>query len=100
MKVLRGLESATFRDRYGPITSCLPTTLPIDELPLARDALTALRGQAATPVLTGSVTTIDSRRGAVELDYEVYSNTYRAFVLLLPRRRVTLGKPIRARWRP
>jgi hypothetical protein len=100
LKVLRGLESVTFRDRYGPITSCLPATLPVDELPLARDALTALRGQAATPVLAGSVTTIDSRRGAVQLDYEVYSNAYQAFVLLLPRHRVTLTRPVRALWRP
>jgi hypothetical protein len=99
LKVLRGLESATFHARYGPITSCLPMTLPVDEVPLARDALTALRGQAPIPVLAGSITTIDSRRGPVQLDYEVYSNTHRAFVLLLPRHRVTLGKPARALWR-
>ncbi len=54
LKVLRGLESASFRARYGPVTSCLPTTLPVDEIPLARDAPTALRGQAPTPWWPGA----------------------------------------------
>jgi hypothetical protein len=48
----------------GPITACLPTILPFDEFSLARDALTALHGQAVTPVFAGSFTTIDSRRDA------------------------------------
>jgi len=51
-----------------PITDCLPTTLAIDKWQLARDAHTALRGLADTPVLSGELTT-DSRRGTVRLDY-------------------------------
>jgi hypothetical protein len=82
--------------RYGPITSCLPTTLPVDEVPLARDTLTALSGQALTSVLAGSISTSDTPPRPVHLDYEVYSNTYRAFALLLPQRRVTLGMSARA----
>ena len=49
-------------------------------------------------MLVGSITTTETRRGPVRLDYAVYSNTYRAFALLLPQRRVTLGKPVRALW--
>ena len=56
-------------------------------------------GRPPPSVLAGSITTTDTRRGPVHLDYEVYSNTYRAFALLLPQRRVTLGKPVRALWR-
>lgn len=97
LKILRGLESTDFRDRYGPISDCLPTTLALDDSQLARDAQTALRGLADTPIVSGDLTT-DSRRGAVRLDYEVYSNTYRVFVLLIPRRRLMLGRQVRVEW--
>jgi hypothetical protein len=99
LKVLRGLQSTSFSDRYGPITSCLPTTLSIDDWPVARDAHTALSGGAMTPVLSGDLTTTDSRRGVVRLDYEVYSNSYSAFVLLIPQHRLVIGAPMRTAWR-
>jgi hypothetical protein len=98
LKVLRGLESASFRDRHGSVTGCFPTALRLDSWQPAQDAHAALNGRAAAPVLLGDVT-VDSRRGPVRLDYEVYSNTYRAFVLLMPHRRVTLGAPVRTVWR-
>jgi hypothetical protein len=100
LKVLRSLESNSFRDRYGTVATCIPTTLPINESELGRDAYTALSGQAATPVILGHLTAIDSRRGAVRLDYEVYSNTYRVFVLLKPHRRLEIGTPARTVWSP
>jgi len=86
-------QAALVRDQDGVSARCLELGR------LCAHGRDALRGQALTPVLAGSIITADSRRGPVHLDYEVYSNTYRAFVLLLPRRRVTLGKPVRARWR-
>src|ERR1700757_3958277 len=46
---------------------------PIGSEPGLGDAYAASCGQAVTPVLPGHLTTIDSRRGAVRLDYEVYS---------------------------
>jgi hypothetical protein len=98
LKILHGVESDDFRDRYGPIADCLPKTLALDEWQLARDAQSALRGQAGTPVLSGELTTTDSRRGNVRLDYELYSNTYRVFVLLMPHRRLLLGRQVRAEW--
>lgn len=99
LKVLHCLESSSFRDRYGPIGSCLPTTLPLEEWQLARDAQTALRGTSRTPVISGEIATIDSRRGIVRLDYELFCNTYLVFALLMPQRRLVLGRRVRAEWR-
>jgi hypothetical protein len=75
LRVPRSLQSTSFLDRYGPISTCLPTTLPLDQWAVARDARAALSGQAVTPVLRGDLTVTDSRKGPVRLDYEVYSNT-------------------------
>jgi hypothetical protein len=51
-------------------------------------------------VLAGDVTTLDSRRGALRLDYELNSNTYRVFILLMPHRRLVLARQIRTQWNP
>jgi hypothetical protein len=98
LKVLHGIESAGFREKYGPISACVPRKLPLKRWPVASDAYTAIRGCTLTPVLAGELTTVDSRKGTVRLDYEVYSNTHLAFALLTPHRRLTLGTPVRAIW--
>ena len=99
MKVLQGVESNDFRSRGGSVTDCLPATLTLDDWQLARDAHTALRGMAGKPVVSGELAAIDSRRGRVQLDYELFSNTYLAFVLIMPHRRLVLGRQVRAEWR-
>jgi hypothetical protein len=99
LKVLHGLESDPFRRRYGSIAGCLPETFAVRDWQLARDALTALRSSTITPVLSGELMTTDSRRGTVKLDYELYSNTHRVFVLLIPHRRLMIGRQVRAEWR-
>ena len=95
--VLRSIESASFRDRYGPIDCCFPKSIPIPQSNIAKDAHLALRGAGRTPVTVGE-TTADTSRGKIRLDYEVYSNTYFCFVLLLPHRRLVAGTPVRALW--
>jgi hypothetical protein len=98
LRMLHGLESPSFRHRYGPVEGCFPKALPLPEWQMARDAFTALQGRLAVPILTGDVTTGDTSRGKVNLDYEVYSNTYQCFVLLTPHRRLVIGTPVRAAW--
>ena len=98
LRVLHGIESRRFRQRYGPIETCFPKTLPLPEWQMARDALRALQGRLAVPILTGDVIASDTSRGKVSLDYEVYSNTYQSFVLLTPHRRLSVGTPVRAAW--
>lgn len=98
LRVLRGIESPPFRHRYGPIGGCFPRMLPIQESPIARDAFRALKGRLSVPILTGDVTTGDSAKGRVTLDYEVYSNTYQCFILLAPRSRITIAASVRAAW--
>lgn len=49
-------------------------------------------------MLDGQHVLLDSRRGTVTLNYEVYSNTYFSFGLLYPRQRVTLQRRVSAAW--
>ncbi len=97
LAILRGIDSASFRDRYGPADGMFPRRLSITHSRIAADAHVALRGIALTPVINGE-TTADTRRGKIRLDYEVYSNTYQCFVLLMPRRRLTSGTFVQAHW--
>ena len=57
-----------------------------------------LFGHTAEPVTTGSVTLTDTRRGQVVVNYEVYSSTYRVVGLLIPRPRIDIRRPLRAKW--
>jgi IrrE N-terminal-like domain len=97
LAVLRTLESAAFRDRYGPINACFPSKLPITQRDMTMDAYRALRGTGPTPIVVGE-TTVESSRGQIKLDYEVYSNTYFCFVLLIPHRRITSRNSARVLW--
>jgi len=98
LKSLNGIESSSLGDRYGPVTNCFTTYLPIDTHPLARDAWASLRGQASEPILAGELTLTDARRGSTRMDYETHSNTYAAFTLLYPHRIFVLKPRLRARW--
>lgn len=100
LKVLELIDSASFRDKFGPIGELMPTRMPLELFPVARDAHRALRGDLATPVIAGQMDVPDTRRGRVELDYEVFSNTYRVFALLFRRQRLQLGKRVSALWTP
>ncbi len=97
LAVLRTLESATFRDRYGPINGCFPSKIPVAHCDMAMDAYRALRGTASTPIVVGE-TTVEGSRGQTRLDYEVYSNTYFCFVLLIPHRRIGSRTNVRVLW--
>lgn len=98
LKVLNVIESATFTEKYGSAAALVPTTFVIGEAGLAADAYTALTGHGEAPVLDGQHVLLDSRRGTVALNYEVYSNTYFAFGLLYPRQRMTLQRRVSAAW--
>jgi hypothetical protein len=97
MRILNGLESAQFRDKYGPIMSCVPTLLPIGANRIAQDAHVALRG-TSEPVTVGQVTLPDTKRGAARLDYELHSNTYVVFGLFIPHRSIIVGQRVKAKW--
>jgi len=98
LKVLNVVESATFTEKYGAAATLVPNTVAIGNTGLAADAYLALNGRADGPVLAGQHVLLDSRRGAVTLNYEVYSNTYFAFGLLYPRKSVTLQRRVSAAW--
>lgn len=98
VKTLYSLESESFRQRFGPISLCLPPELALDEYPLARDGRLVLNGRSAEPVVPGTITLPDTRRGSIEMNYEVYSNTYRVFALLYPRPRLDIRRKVRAEW--
>lgn len=100
LKVLRAIESQTFRDRFGPAASLLPSAIPVDADAIGVAAVKALKGVLADPVTTGEYVLLDSRRGAQRMTFEVYSNTYFAFALLYPARRHVLRKQIRLQWTP
>jgi hypothetical protein len=88
MKVLYASESVKFAERYGPLGASLPTTFPI-ACGLGSDALAAMRGRIADGLVTdGSVMLEDTRRGAVEMNYEVFSNSFFSFALIAPKVRV------------
>lgn len=57
LKVQQGMESASFRERHGPITQCFPDELRIDQWSLARDARDAVNGAAHGPITYGETTT-------------------------------------------
>jgi len=98
LKILNGIESSSFADKYGPVTNCFPKYLPINTHPLARDAWAALCGRAAEPIVTGELMVTDTKRGSTRMDYEIHSNTYAAFTLLYPHRMFVLKPRLRARW--
>lgn len=100
LKVLRALQSASFRAQYGPATTLFPSTLPIDAVPLAASAWAAVNGDLATPTAEGEYTLLDSIKGAAQLRYEVFSNSYASFALLYPKPRMTIKRKVRAEWRP
>lgn len=98
LKVLNVLESPSFRERYGPAAALFPTTVAIEGAGLASDAQAALAGRGETPVLNGQHVLLDSRRGSVTLNYEVYSNTYFAFGLLYPKKLAALQRRVTTAW--
>jgi IrrE N-terminal-like domain len=98
LKVLRTIESATFREQYGPTAHLFPATVPIGASPMGGAAYAALRGTLGTPVGSGEYALLDSRRGSKTLQYEVYSNTYAVFALLYPKPKFTRRKTVRAEW--
>jgi len=83
LKVQQGMESASFRDRHGPITQCFPDELRIDQWPFARHARDAVGGAAGGPITHGE-TTSHTSCGKTRFRYEVFFNNYRCFVLLMP----------------
>jgi hypothetical protein len=100
LKVLHGIESPVFRERFGPIAMCLPDTFPLALYPLAKDGLAVLQGRAPEPVVAGTIMLPETRRGSALMNYEVYSNTYQIFALVYPRPRLDIRRPVRAEWRP
>ncbi len=94
MKVVHSCESASFVSRYGAIDECVPGTFPVDH-GLGKDALAMLRGVLGESVVEGDMVLPDSRRGAVVMEYEVFSNTYFSFALLRPKRLVRLPHAVR-----
>lgn len=98
LKVMNGIESVTFRDRFGPIEACFPAALPLTQYRLAMDGFAVLQGRTIEPIADGTIVLPDTRRGSVEMIYEVYSNTYQIFALIYPRPRFNIRRSVRAEW--
>lgn len=98
MKVLRAIDSETFRREFGPASALFPLSFPIGEGELGGTAYSALRGSLEGPIGSGEHVLLDSARGSRVLHYEVFSNTYAVFVLLYPSRRSILRKRVRLEW--
>jgi hypothetical protein len=83
LTVQQGMESASFRDRHGPVAQCFPGELQVDQWRFARDAYNAVGGGAGGPITHGE-TIAHTGCGKTHLRYEVFSNNYRYFVLMVP----------------
>lgn len=86
-------ESTSFLERYGPIAEIVPPTLEVGAYPLAAAAAQLVgTGVGVAP----SEITLDTRRGRVRFDAELFSNGHLRFVLLYRRPAVLGGRRIRA----
>lgn len=94
LKVLQGLESVSFRQRFGPAINLFPTLIPIDSCPVAVDAYAALTGCTEEPVTHN----VCSLGGAGAMEYDVFFNQFTIFVLFYPRKVLRLGRRVRAEW--
>lgn len=100
VRVLRSFESAKFRSRYGIASQRIPCLLDERHSGLARDALSALRGELSQPVAAGRLRLDAGTAHDPLLDYEVTSNTYSAFALISEKPRLQPVKRMRAIWTP
>lgn len=91
MKIISAIESPAFRGRYGALGACIPGVVPVCEQ-FGADALSSLRGTGGA-VIDGT-TSLSTDRGLVAMHYEIFSNTYFAFALIYPVRRISLGTRI------
>jgi len=83
LAVQQGMESASFKERYGPVSQCFPDDLRIDQWSFVHDAYEIVHGTPDSPITQGEVTA-PTNRGRIRLRYEVFFNSYRCFVLLIP----------------
>lgn len=97
LKILNCFESSSFRSLYGRISERMPKTLQIESCELAQVARRALRGGLPEPVIEGEFFLGDGIN-RLELRYQVFSNSYLAFVLLFPPKRLTIGRKVRPVW--
>ncbi len=94
MKVVYCCESVAFLKRFGPAIECVPRTFPIGQ-GLGQDAHTLLQRSGGSAIAEGDLVLTDSRRGAVPMEYEVFSNGYFSFALLRPRRVIKWPRAVR-----
>jgi hypothetical protein len=99
LKILWTIESAAFRSRYGPTANCLPTFLPISSWDLARVGYDMIHQVFSEPIGAGQLKLIDSRRGPVPLEYELFFNHYQLFAFVFRRPRLPVKRRVRTAWR-
>jgi hypothetical protein len=95
--VRQGIESETFRQKYGRAAECLPSYLPLDENELAEDAYAAVRG-TGEPITTGQIMVSTPKRGTTRMDYEIFYNQYQVFALLMPTKLRIFRQRLSAEW--
>lgn len=99
LKVLNTIDSPSFIERLGPVSDLLPKSLPLEDSDLATDAFRALTRPSLNPITTGTLRIDGSAHGSIQLEYEVFSNTYGVFALVYPRRRIKVRRQVRAEWK-
>jgi hypothetical protein len=100
MVMRQGIESAAFRERYGPVAECLPARPPIDDYELAKDAYAAVFGVPVEPVIKGQMTIVTPQRGNIRMDYEIFFNRHQVFALLVPSKMRIFQQRVSAEWSP
>lgn len=83
LTVLQSIESASFRDAHGPIAQCFPSELRLDQWSFVSDAYEAMGDVGSGPIRLGELMSHTSR-GKTNMRYELFFNSYRFFVFLIP----------------
>jgi hypothetical protein len=94
VKVLAAHESARFRSRYGPLSDLVPDWIVKDDGELGAMAYEMITTHMADPVVGGT----DRLADDLTFDFEMTSNGYAVFVLVMERQRIRLGRRVRPTW--
>jgi len=86
-------QSPAFEAQFGPVSSFFPNRLPVDGDLLSPSVATAIRLACTNHSIgAGSMHCHDRSGTRTTFDVETFFNGYTLFVLLIPHRRVSLGR--------
>jgi hypothetical protein len=100
-KVAYAEHSPSFEAQFGCLTELFPARLPIDGdgLPVSVSAA-MYEARNSRSIGYGAMRCADVNGDLVELDVETFYNGYNLFLLLMPHRRIRLGRRLRVQHNP